>query len=145
MPRFTQIQAFPCSVRLTHICNDRLVCNPVGSLYGRARKQDDRGAREAQTAVRRHQLPHPNGSRLPGYIHASDCFLKALSWAFASATNGCQQELASNRDRLLYKSAVELANDAAIGTDEGVLAAIKGTWEPNKTYGHVNKDVEGDQ
>lgn len=72
-------------------------------------------------------------------------FFEALSWAFTSATDSCQQELASNRDRLLYKSAVELANDAAIGTDEGVLAAIKGTWEPNKTYGHVNKDVEGNQ
>ena len=42
-------------------------------------------------------------------------------------------------DRLLHKSAQELAKDAADATDEAVLAAIQGTWEASKTYGLVRK------
>ena len=49
------------------------------------------------------------------------------------------KELLEKGDRLLHKSAQELAKDAADATDEAVLAAIQGTWEASKTYGLVRK------
>mmetsp|Transcript_59146 Transcript_59146/g.86756 ORF Transcript_59146/g.86756 Transcript_59146/m.86756 type:complete len:186 (-) Transcript_59146:51-608(-) len=51
------------------------------------------------------------------------------------------QDLVGKGDRLLHKSAFELATDAAVASDEGVVAAVKGSWESNKTYG-LHKEGE---
>eukprot|EP00802_Teleaulax_amphioxeia_P023514 Tamp_24103.p1 GENE.Tamp_24103~~Tamp_24103.p1 ORF type:complete len:185 (-),score=42.54 Tamp_24103:251-805(-) len=49
-------------------------------------------------------------------------------------------ELLKKPDKLLHKDAVQLAQDAALASDEGVLASVKGEWDSNKTYAVKKED-----
>mmetsp|Transcript_40785 Transcript_40785/g.99338 ORF Transcript_40785/g.99338 Transcript_40785/m.99338 type:complete len:114 (-) Transcript_40785:137-478(-) len=45
-------------------------------------------------------------------------------------------------DRLLHRTPKEMAFDVARGTDEAIVQATMGKWDPHRTYGPLRDDTE---